>query len=408
MSLPANSLNSNLTHNVPWLLKPLITTLRRGKQGQLVVYLPGQQEIMINCPSPGPSARIELRNPYRFLRRLITRGDLGFAEAFMAGDWITTDLSATLLWFALNEKYLSALGAVGPITKAGFWLKHRININSLVGSRRNIARHYDLGNDFFSLWLDESMTYSAALFNHDQQNLNSAQLEKYRVLYDALDVSPGQHILEIGCGWGGFAEYAAQRGARVTGITLSEQQLRYARKRIAAAGFSNLVELRLQDYRKVTEQYDHVVSIEMLEAVGERYWPLFFKNLNARLKPGGRAALQTISINAGSFAHYRNQVDFIQLYIFPGGMLPTIQHVRDHATNGGLILKNTNLCGPHYATTLRHWHHRLLEQRQQFFKLGYDQEFFNMWRYYLAYCEAGFNHGHIDLLQCLLHKPNIN
>jgi cyclopropane-fatty-acyl-phospholipid synthase len=274
--------------------------------------------------------------------------------------------------------------------------------NSLRGSRRNIAFHYDLGNDFYRLWLDPSMTYSAALFDRPDESLEAAQERKYERMLAQLDASPGQHILEIGCGWGGFACHAASRGYRVTGLTLSREQLEYARKRVAQQGLSDRVELRLQDYRKLNERFDHIVSIEMFEAVGEAYWDTYFDTLRRSLKPGGRASLQVITIDEGRFESYRRRADFIQKYIFPGGMLPSVEAFTRHACANGLKLERLDMFGLDYARTLRRWDARVAARSGEIMAQGFDQRFINMWRYYLAYCEAGFRSDRIDLMQVTL------
>jgi cyclopropane-fatty-acyl-phospholipid synthase len=248
------------------------------------------------------------------------------------------------------------------------------------------------------------MSYSSALFASPEEALEDAQRRKYRRLLGLLQAEPGQHILEIGCGWGGFCEEAARAGYRVTGITLSREQLEYAQRRIRAAGLSERVELRLQDYRDVTEQYDHIVSIEMFEAVGEAYWPTYFTTLRERLRPGGRAALQVITIDDQLFPRYRRQADFIQLHIFPGGMLPSPGVFREQLRRAGLRAASTDFFGSDYAETLRRWHQQFRDRRFEVRDAGFDDEFLRTWRYYLAYCEAGFRTGRIDLMQTLIER----
>ena len=284
-------------------------------------------------------------------------------------------------------------------------LRHVLRRNNQSGSRRNIRHHYDLGNRFYSHWLDSSMTYSCANFDAAGEPLQQAQMRKYQRMLESLRASPGQHILEIGCGWGGFAEFAAKSGYHVTGVTLSQEQLNYARKRIDRAGLASLVELRLHDYRDITEKFDHVVSIEMFEAVGEAYWPTFFKTLTQRLKAGGRAALQTITIKEDFYESYRLRPDFIQLYIFPGGMLPSPSAFWDHTKRAGLVPKTFSFHRHDYAQTLRCWHDNLHLRINELRSLDYSNAFIRMWRYYLAYCEAGFSSGRIDLMQTVLERP---
>lgn len=284
-------------------------------------------------------------------------------------------------------------------------LRHGLNRNSRRGSRANIAFHYDLGNDFYRLWLDRSMTYSSAIFADPQEALAQAQVRKYRRLLDSLEAKPGDHILEIGCGWGGFAELAAREGYRITGLTLSREQLDFARQRIEAAGLSDRVELRLQDYRDLRGQFDHVVSIEMFEAVGEAYWSTYFDTVYRVLRPGGRAALQVITIDERVFDSYRRNADFIQLYIFPGGMLPSVSRFNRAAEQAGLRPGEQAFFGRDYAETLRRWHRQVVAHAEVLPALGYDERFLRTWRYYLSYCEAGFATGRTDLMQALLLKP---
>jgi len=283
-------------------------------------------------------------------------------------------------------------------------LQHRWRRNHRRGSRRNIAFHYDLGNDFYRLWLDPGMTYSAALFAEPGEPLEAAQGRKYQRVLDRLGARPRAHILEIGCGWGGFAEHAARQGFRVTGITLSREQLAFARKRIAAAGLEDRVELRLQDYRDVNERFDHVVSIEMFEAVGEQYWQTYFETVQRALKPGGRASLQVITIDAARYEAYQREADFIQKYVFPGGMLPSVPAFDAAAQAAGLVAHEREFYGRDYADTLRRWDASVCANRHGIAALGFDERFLRLWRYYLAYCEAGFRTGRIDLMQVALAR----
>jgi cyclopropane-fatty-acyl-phospholipid synthase len=285
-------------------------------------------------------------------------------------------------------------------------LSHRLRENHPINSRRNIAHHYDLGNDFYRRWLDPSMTYSSALFvDPARDSLESAQERKYLRLLDALDAKPGEHILEIGCGWGGFAELAARRGLRVTGVTLSREQLAFARERLEVAGLADRVDLRLQDYRDVEGRFDHAISIEMMEAVGEAFWPTYYQALRRLVRPGGRIALQVITINEDDFPVYRKQPDFVQLYIFPGGMLPTPERMTHEAQDADLLIRETAWFGLDYAETLRRWRLAFHAVDREMARLGYDARFRRMWDYYLAYCETGFKTGCIDLTQTILEVP---
>ncbi|KPK56712.1 MAG: cyclopropane-fatty-acyl-phospholipid synthase [Thiotrichales bacterium SG8_50] len=390
--------------SVPLTARPLLKQLQQLRFGRLKVQFDNGALQSLVGTMDGPSAELVLHRPLSLVARLVARGDIGFAEGYVAGDWDSPDLAATLSWGALNEQALAQVTRGSRLSRALDRLRHVLRPNNRRGSRRNIARHYDLGNDFYALWLDETMSYSSALFDSVHHELAAAQRRKYTRLLDSLEARPGQHILEIGCGWGGFAEQAARRGMRVTGVTLSQQQLRYARARIKRLGLEDRVELRLQDYRDVHETYDHIVSIEMFEAVGERYWPTYFETLHTRLKPGGRAAIQVITIGEDFFQAYRSQADFIQLYIFPGGMLPTVGEFQELARSVGLGVGSIELFGPDYAETLHRWDNSFAAHGKQLAELGYDRRFQRLWHYYLAYCEAGFRTGRIDLMQTVLQR----
>ncbi|MGV6857818.1 MAG: class I SAM-dependent methyltransferase [bacterium] len=389
---------------LPWYQRRLIERLRQLQMGCLDIALPDQAAIRIQGAEPGPAADISIHHPRKVLWRLFWRGDLGFAEAFMAGEWTSRQPAKLLELFAHNLDAYADSNARHRLVKAMTYLRHRLNRNSLRGSRRNIAAHYDLGNDFYSRWLDSSMTYSAALFDASD-DLTEAQQRKYQRMLEISGAQPGQHILEIGCGWGGFALYAAQQGMRVTGLTLSKEQLAFARQRIAKAGFADRVEFKLCDYREFDQQVDHIVSIEMFEAVGQAYWPTYFATLERCLRPGGRAALQVITIDEAHFEEYvENAGGFIQTYIFPGGMLPTQQHLQQLTHDAGLGWQGLHAFGRDYADTLAHWHQRFDQCTDWLEDNGYDRRFRRMWRYYLAFCEAGFRAGQIDVVQCVLEK----
>ena len=385
-----------------WHGRLLNRVLSRIEHGELEVCMSDGSRYLHQGTESGPQARITIHRPGRLVWRLATSGGLGLDDAFLAGDWETDQLSDFLTLMAANEHTFGRIGEPRLLTRIVTGLSHRRRRNTKRGSRRNIAAHYDIGNDFYREWLDPGMTYSAALFDRHDEDLERAQQRKYDAILDRLDLQPGQHILEIGCGWGGLAEAAARRGARVTGITLSREQLEFARRRIDDAGLSDLVELRLQDYRDVDGLFDHVVSIEMFEAVGQDYWQTFFECVRNRLKPGGRAALQIITMDAEFFQRYRLNPDFIQRYIFPGGMLPTVTELRTIVQRLGLDLAETQFHGEHYAATLHRWHERFNTAWHQIQHLGFDERFRRMWRYYLAYCEAGFRTGRIDLMQTAL------
>lgn len=331
---------------------------------------------------------------------ILAKGDIGFAETWMAGAWQTSDLPALLGLLAKNRETLRKAihGRVWRLL--GQRLIHLLRANTRAGAKRNIEAHYDLGNDFYRLWLDPGMTYSSALELAPGEALEEAQRRKYRRILQRIDAQPGQLILEIGCGWGGFAEIATQEfGCRVLGLTLSREQLAWARERAAHGGWADRAHFELCDYRDVRGQYDHIVSIEMLEAVGERFWPGYFAQLRERLKPGGSALVQSITIADELFAAYRKGTDFIQRHVFPGGMLPSPAVVRRKAAGAGLAVTGELAFGLDYAETLVRWRHAFEAALPQVRGLGYDERFVRLWRFYLAYCEAGFRAGSVDVRQ---------
>ncbi len=325
--------------------------------------------------------------------QVLARGDIGLAEAYLDGHWDSHDVTALLTLLTRNHQALkkAVYGSWRNLLAAR--LRHWLNRNSRSGSKRNIMAHYDLGNDFYRLWLDPGMSYSSALYRAaDAGDLESAQRAKYRRLLRRLHAEPGQSVLEIGCGWGGFAEIAVEEGLKVTGLTLSPAQLEWARKRVPEA------DLRLQDYRDTNERFDHIVSIEMFEAVGERWWPTYFRTIAQALKPGGRAVIQSITIRDDLFDDYRKGTDFIQQYIFPGGMLPSRSAFRAAAAKQGLTVHGEYAFGKDYARTLAEWRHAFENNWPQIAALGFDEQFRRLWRMYLSYCEAGFLAGNIDVV----------
>jgi cyclopropane-fatty-acyl-phospholipid synthase len=388
--------------HLPTFKRWLMSILARIRHGRLTIHLDGERYVVGDTDEY--HATIHIHHPMRLAWKCLTKGDLGFGQAYLAGDWssdhpadlltllvqnwhkIGTPLDARRQWFRLPTKWL-----------------HQLRRNSVKNSRKNIAHHYDMGNDFYRAWLDESMTYSAALYASPEMSLEQAQHTKYQRILDELQAQPGQSILEIGCGWGGFAELAAEQGCKVHGITLSSEQLAWAQQRLTR--FGDQTHLELRDYRHLEGTYDHIVSIEMFEAVGEEYWQTYFDTLQRHLKPGGRAMLQIITIGDEWFKTYRARPDFIQRYVFPGGMLPC--PARLDALIAGSNLKQINHIGfgKAYARTLAEWEKRFTAALPTLRPLGYDQRFERLWRYYLAYCEAGFNEGRIDVIQLTLEKP---
>ena len=372
--------------------------------GSITFVLPTGAPLTISGRQPGPAATIRIHD-YNFVRRAFSSGDIGFAEGFMAGEWDTPDLSAVLEAFSLNFDKLSALVDGNPAMRVVNFLYHLLHRNSRGGSRKNIHAHYDLGNAFYSRWLDPSMTYSSALYERPDQPLREAQTAKYAALARTIDLSPGKHVLEIGCGWGGFAEFAAKEvGAKVTGITISQAQYDFARKRLFEQGLSEKADIRLVDYRDVSGQFDAVASIEMFEAVGEAYWPAYFGKVHEVLKPGGRAGLQIITIRDELFTHYRGRTDFIQRYIFPGGMLPSEARLKEETEAAGLEWSDLKRFGQNYADTLAEWARSFEAAWSEIRKDGFDERFRRLWRFYLSYCEAGFRTERTNVIQLGLSR----
>ncbi|MCB1788915.1 MAG: class I SAM-dependent methyltransferase [Gammaproteobacteria bacterium] len=403
----ASALDASLHPRLSWSARRLVRLLQPLRRGVLSLVF-ADAEVCLYGARPGPAATLHVERPGALLRRLMWRGDLGFAEAYIAGDWHSEELAEALHLFAVNlDAYADVErrhGIVRWLTRA----QHRLRRNTLRGSRRNISAHYDLGNDFYARWLDPGMTYSAGLFTHGDvrsSELSEAQQHKYQRMLALSGARPGQTILEIGCGWGGFAEYAAQRGHRVIGLTLSREQLAYARQRIAAAGLQDLVDLRLCDYRNFHGEVDHIVSIEMFEAVGSEYWETFFATMARCLRPGGQAALQVITIDETLFDTYAsNPGGFIQRYIFPGGMLPTVTHLNALAADAGMAVQQLDGFGRDYAETLVRWREAFDADVPWLDAHGYDARFRRTWRYYLAFCEAGFTSAQLDVVQIALRK----
>jgi cyclopropane-fatty-acyl-phospholipid synthase len=337
---------------------------------------------------------------FGFARRSVLGGDIGFFESYSAGQWDSPDIAEVLYVFARNADHVKEAFSKSGLVRFTNNLRHALNRNTRTGARRNIMAHYDLGNNFYEQWLDPTMTYSSAVFPDGGGDLSSAQINKYRRLAEAAGIKPGERVLEIGSGWGGFAEVAASEyGARVTGLTISPAQLDYARRRIFEKGLAERVDFRLQDYRDADGTFDKVVSIEMFEAVGQRYWPAYFDKVRDVLRPGGTAALQVITIADRFFRAYSRSTDFIQRYVFPGGMLPCQTALKNEIARAGLTWRDAKGYGRHYAATLNEWHRRFLGAWERIAPLGFDEEFKKLWRFYLAYCEAGFRAGTTDVLQ---------
>lgn len=384
----------------PFAVRLLERWLKGWTSGRIIIDLPGNHRLAFG--DTGPEAHVTI-NDMRVLWRVAVSGSLGWAEGYMAGEWDTPDLTNFLTLAARNLSALERHGGGTWIARVFHRVGHLLRANTRTGSRRNIAAHYDLGNTFYQRWLDPSMTYSSAVFAKKTEDFAIAQTRKYRRLCDLLRLKAGDHVLEVGCGWGGFAEIAARDyGCQVTALTLSKEQADFARQRMARLGLSAQVDVRLQDYRDVKERFDAIASIEMFEAVGLENWPTYFKALRERLAPGGRAAVQTITISSDKFERYRRNADFIQRYIFPGGMLPSRNAFGEEAARAGFKIEDSFFFGADYAETLRRWGVKFNAEWPAIASLGFDERFRRMWNYYLSYCQAGFQAQHIDVAQFLM------
>ena len=392
--------------NLPRYFSRVFDLASQMNRGRIDFVLPEGRKFRAEGRGPGPVAELHIHNPDLFTR-LIREGDLGFCDAYLDEWWSSPDLQAFMdLVHADNEAIYDGFPGMGMVRmweQFRFWLQR----NNKSQAKKNISYHYDLGNAFYGLWLDETMTYSSALFPEDaQMSMEAAQTAKYASMVDQMGVKPGDHVLEIGCGWGGFAEYAAkERGLKVTGLTISEEQIKYARERIEKAGLSDLVEFKLQDYRDEQGTYDGIASIEMFEAVGEQYWPAYFDTVRERLKPGKAATLQIITVNHQRWDVYKRGVDFIQKYIFPGGMLPSPVVLRQQVEKAGLIVDKSIEFGKSYDITLRRWHETFNAKWDEITAMGFDERFKRMWNFYLTSCAATFDSGNCDVTQITIRRP---
>ncbi len=370
-----------------------LKTLERTRAGALEVVLPDGKRHHFEGTLPGPQAELIVRDGAMY-GAMLSGGINGFAESYMRGEWETGDLCALLRFGAVNTEKLRDITVAGKAMGLLHRGLHMLKPNTKSGSRKNIHAHYDLGNDFYSLWLDETMSYSSALYREDNMSLKDAQVAKYGRILERLGEARNESVLEIGCGWGGFMEEAAKVGKKVTGLTISNAQGEYARQRLKEAG-----EVVLRDYRDEQGVFDHIVSIEMFEAVGEKYWPDYFRTLKQRLKEGGRAVIQTIVIEDKVFPEYRKRADFIQRHIFPGGMLPSGHVFEEHAKKAGLKVTDAFAFGKDYARTLSEWLDRFDAVAGDVKKMGFADAFMRKWRFYLAYCHGGFASGRTDVIQ---------
>ena len=396
---------ASLPDSAPAAARAVFRLLQRLRHGSLDLQMPdGSSAHFGNKSDDGPRAALRLRN-WNVCSAVLRSGDIGFAESYIAGDWTTPDLTVLLTLFIANRDEVEAIVYGSWWGSALYRLKHLFNRNSRQGSKKNIHAHYDLGNEFYRLWLDPTMNYSSAWFEGDlSRPMPDAQHAKVRRALREVGVKPGDRVLEIGCGWGALAECAAREfDAKVTGVTLSSEQLEWAKRRLADAGLQG--DLRFQDYRDIADgPFDAIASIEMFEAVGREYWPSFFATVRSQLKPGGKACIQSITIADRYFERYVKSTDFIQQYIFPGGLLPSPSAFREAAAQAGLRVVNELDFGLDYAETLRRWRESFLGQEQRVRRLGFDARFMHIWEFYLAYCEAAFATGNTSVMQFTLQR----
>ena len=401
--LPTTLANRGDGRGVSLGLKLLMYMISDIRFGSLDVTLPNGSVRQFAGSQPGPHAVWHIKND-GLIRHVLTAGEVGIGDSYMDDCWDSPELARLLQVLHMNEPYYKGPFEANWLGRVYGWWQHKRRANTKRKARKNIEYHYDLGNEFYKMWLDDTMAYSSGMYIQPSETLMDAQINKFRLMYERLDLGSQHSLLEIGSGWGGFAIYAAQHsGCRVHSITLSQEQLAEARIRAEKAGVSDRVTFELRDYRDVTEQYDRVVSIEMYEAVGEEYWPGYFATIARALKPGGRAAIQGITINPSAFDNYRRKRDFVQKYIFPGGMLCPPGRFEDLARAAGLTPANASFYANDYADTLAQWNRNVLCAREAIAK-QFGERFLRMWRYYLAYCECGFRVGTVDLMQITLHK----
>ncbi|MCY4746410.1 cyclopropane-fatty-acyl-phospholipid synthase [Pelomonas sp. UHG3] len=406
------SASQDLPARAPAAARRLLRMLERLPHGRLDLQLPDGRQLSLGS---GDGERAALRvQHWSLFERVLKAGDIGLAESFIDGEWDTPDLAGLLRLALANREHIDGLIYGRWWGRLAYRLRHLLRRNSRSGSAKNIHAHYDLGNDFYRLWLDPGMSYSSAWFegrDPREVGLVEAQDAKVRRALREAGVKPGARVLEIGCGWGGLAEMAAREfGARVTGVTLSREQLQWGQARMRNAGLQEAVELVYQDYRDLPKQhadqpFDAIVSIEMFEAVGHEYWRGYFETLNACLKPGGRACIQSITIRDDLFERYLRSTDFIQQYIFPGGLLPSPSAFEAEARRAGFVVEHKLAFGRDYAETLRRWRDAFLKDIDAVQRQGFDLRFQRIWTFYLAYCEAAFDAGSTDVIQFTLRKP---
>ena len=366
------------------------------RKGSVTIVTPEEKFLKYTGIEEGEHVSIRI-NEWKFCEDIFMKGDIGLGESYISGYWDCGNINNLIKFGIENYNELERV-IKGSLLKILFFrIKHFLNRNSRKGSLKNVHAHYDIGNEFYQLWLDSSMTYSSAIFNSTDEELLSAQENKYERILKKLKLKNGDHILEVGCGWGGFMEYAARNGFKVTGVTISKEQYEFAKKRLSK--FGNLAKVKLQDYRDIDGTYNHIVSIEMFEALGEKYWKKYFKMLFSILKPGGKLIIQSITINNNDFFSYRKCSDFIQQYIFPGGMLPSPKIFKDVAVKQGFIYRGDLEFGRDYGITLKRWEENFSSVLSRVKKLGFDDKFIRTWRFYLKYCQGGFEANKISVFQ---------
>ena len=395
----------SLPRNAPAAARTTLQLLQRLVHGSLTLQLP-DGSVQRFGQVDGPHASMKLNN-WNVCSASLKSGDIGFAETFIAGDWTTSNLPALLSLLVANRREVEDVIYGSWLGRFAYRIKHLLNRNSKTNSRKNIHAHYDLGNAFYGLWLDDTMNYSSAWFESPDQSMEAAQHAKVRRALRMTDVKPGDRVLEIGCGWGALAEKATTEfEAHITGVTLSTEQLAFANDRMQRVGRADRADLRLQDYRDISDApFDAICSIEMVEAVGREYWPTYFQTVSRLLKPGGKACVQSIVIDDEHFERYIKGTDFIQQYVFPGGCLPCPSEFRAQAAKAGLEVVDEFAFGLDYARTLAIWRERFLHEQERVLQLGFDQRFLRIWEFYLAYCEAAFEQGSTDVVQYTLRKP---
>lgn len=397
---------SNTSLTLPWHARTILSLLEKIQIGQLTLVSPEGEKFIFRGTQSGIEANIQIHD-WTVCKACLKSGDIGLAETYIDGLWDSTDIQSLLRLFLVNRQVIEKAIYGNWWGRLGYRIKHWLNKNSKAGSKKNIHAHYDIGNAFYSLWLDPSMTYSSACFENKDTSLIEAQEAKYQRIINSIDVHAGQNILEVGCGWGGLMEVASKHGINIDCLTISQEQATYARDRAQRikSDTSGEVNILIQDYRDHQNQYDGIASIEMFEAVGEKYWSTYFEMIQRCLKPGKKACIQTIVIADNLFDKYRRSSDFIQQYVFPGGMLPSIKKFKEAAQSKGLIVEDVYQFGQDYQKTLCLWHQKFNQHLQEIKQQGFDEKFIRLWNLYLMYCAAGFAENSTDVVQFTLSKP---